>query len=413
MFQTGAVKARNQHTDITPQRGRGIPGGQYLARARTIAPGHPMHDLIEGAMLADAMQWEAALPLLEHGVLALPAWADNHSVRLLWCARFQCLTEKQALCRPFPESHDAVWCLDTALDLIPDNGFINTTCPTSSDKTREQRSALGIRYYEQGLARCEAFFASGQGAFMDADYDIYSRLCNNLAVQYRCKHNRLQQAIALHRAGLACYVHSQHYSNLMFCAHEAENWDEVLHAAESHWHASRTSPFLGEEEYNPLNYAAYIIEALVHRGRTLEISIWHDRLHTWWHDRDSEEDEEDEDDDANLRADYLETLMLYLDKYVQVCPQETYTLLQTHLPEIHNTPHCRSNTLYLAGWVLARCSHQHQDILALYHKAQAAAPKATHIAHAIKKQHASAKRQRIAARSQQLGTALQRWWKKR
>jgi len=386
------------------------PPAVYLARARTIAPGHPMHDLIEGAMLADQAQWEAALPLLEHGVLALPAWADNHSVRLLWCARFQCLTEKQALRRrPFPESHDAVWCLDIGIDLIEDHGFINATCPTSSDTTREQRNALGIRYYEQGLARCEAFFASGQGALMDADYDIYSRLCNNLAVQYRKKNNDLKKVIALHRAGIACYAHCQHYINLMFCAHDLKDWAEMLRAAEGHWHTVRIPPFLGHKKYNPHNYAVYIIEALAHLGRTLDLSIWLDRLHTWWSDRGSEEDEDDE----NLRADYLETLMLYLEKYVQVCPQEAHILLQAHLPEIQNMPHCRSNTLYLAGGVLARCSNQHEDILALYHKALTIKPNATHIAQAIKKQHASAKRQRIAARGQQLGAAMQRWWKKR
>jgi len=353
-----------------------LPAFEYLARAQRIAPNHPMHDLIAGVLLAERAQWKAALPLLERGVLALPDWADNHSVILLWCARFQCLTEQQALSRPFPESHNAIWCYDNGVDLIEDGGRVNTLCPSNDPQTRQRRSDLGLRYYEAGLARFEAFFATGQGAFMDADYGVYSNLCNNLAVQYRCHYGRAQEAPALHHKGMACQPLRQHQSNLLYCAWEANDWAEVLRAAEAHWHLideydSRRSVVY----YTPADHAAKIAESLEQENRLLEIGIWIERLNIWWQQQERQYGSE-----PLCRGDYLHALLHLLAKYALVCPHEAEILLRLHLPEVRALKQSQagkyplSETLRAAAEALSHCVGHAEETQTLYRAALAAVP---------------------------------------
>src|SRR5256885_12844994 len=77
----------------------------YLALARTQAPGHPLLDLIDGWRLAKDRQWEQALPLLERGVTDQPRHANSELLPMLWAARFAVLPAAQALQRPFAQGH--------------------------------------------------------------------------------------------------------------------------------------------------------------------------------------------------------------------------------------------------------------------------------------------------------------------
>jgi len=353
-----------------------LPASAYLERASTIAPGHPMHDLIEGVRLAGQARWRVALPLLERGVLALPEYADDHSVSLLWCARFQQLGEEQALARPFPESHGAGWCYNIALNLEEDDdGMLHRTCADRlTAATHERRRALGVRYYETGRARFEAFFIGGEGAFMDADFDIYSQLCNNLAIQY-LKDRRVDEAIALHHAGLACKPHAQHHENLVCCVFAKGDHPAVIAAAEQHFHAVREHDYQGHHAcYNPADLAHKIASALHHEHRHHEISIWIDRLHTWWEHRNEDEIR------LTCRGDYLGALVALLRFYAVEYASKAEPLLRAHLPEITALDETGAGTIRLARTLrrtaatLKNCGHT-EEALGWYQRAlDAAAP---------------------------------------
>jgi len=354
-----------------------LPAEAYLERAKAIAPAHPMHDLIGGVHLAGQTRWHDALPLLERGILALPEYADSDSVSLLWRARFQCLGEAETLARPFPESHGAGWCYEIALRLISDNSAESDHYPTD---TRESRRALARRYYETGRTRFEAFFASGEGAFTDADYDIYSRLCNNLAIQYRLQ-KRFADALALHRLGIACKPNGQHYANLLRCAWFMGNYPEVIAAADQQWYGLQQHGYQGDHAYyNPARYAHHIAHSLHREGRHPEISIWIDRLGQWWDERQRLSERERQ---RTCRGDYLLALMVLLQYYAVEYEDKAEAILRTHLPEILALDTTSAGEFPLAlilrrtAAVLENCNHP-QEALALYQKAvNAAAPDET------------------------------------
>jgi len=345
-----------------------LPAQAYLERARTIAPDHPMHDLIEGVHLAGQARWHDALPLLERGVLALPEYADNYSVNLLWRARFQCLSEQDALARPFPESHGAGWCYEIALHLIGDD-------PAEPDRypacTRESRRALARRYYETGRARFEAFFASGEGAFTDADYGVYSCLCNNLAIQYRLQ-QRFAEALALHKLGIACKPNGQHYANLLRCAWFMDDYPEVIAAADQQWYGLQRHGYQGGHAYyNPARYMHHIAHALHREGRHPEISIWIDRLGQWWDERQHLDERERQ---YTCRGDYLLALMVLLQYYAIEYEDKAEALLRVHLAEVMALDAGSAGEFPLAlilrrtAAALENCEHPEQA-LALYQRA--------------------------------------------
>jgi len=179
------------------------PVADCLQRACDIDPDHPLIALITGMQYAFKQQWEQALPLLERGVAEQPEHASPDFVLSLLTARFSVLPVDAALARPFPESHGAAWCyrLHCALvdDLTPSfqeerENADETPLPPlnrwrillrqhahhgSSLQTRLR--PLARRYGEAGLARFDAFFASGKGN----DYiclPVYYALCDKLAI---------------------------------------------------------------------------------------------------------------------------------------------------------------------------------------------------------------------------------------
>jgi len=221
----------------------------------------------------------------------------------------------------------------------------------------------------------------------------------------------------LHRTGIACLAHAQHHANLFWCAVDAQDWVMVMHAAESHWHALQDRDNLGSNPYNPLNYASDIADALHHANRHLEISIWLDRLNTWWQqqqgDNDEDEDEGTNTDLTRLHGDHLQALVILLEKYAIRCPQETSFLLHQHLPDILACNN--SHTLYMAGVTLARCGDDHEHILSLYRKALTTSPPpnrhtAATLSRAIQARRAIAKKQRIIALGRQWGARWKHWF---
>jgi len=322
------------HLDQRPP----LPAEVYLERAKTIAPDHPMHDLIAGRHLAQERQWQAALPLLERSILALPEYADPPSVKSLWCARLKCLPEEEALARPFPESDGMGWCHDIGYELVheegfhTEKGFIYDTCADElSAHSREHRKALGLRYYEIGIARAEAFFSSGKGAYTDANVHTYSSLCDSLGYYYRLQ-GRVDDALALQEAGLSGRPMRRHYQEIFECLYAKGEYAALMTFAERHWHMVQQNGYQDADElYNPSHYMFALGNALREEQRHLELGIWIDRLKTWW--EYCENADEDELEDIS-QYDYLDSLMHLLLPYSQEVPDKAAPLVLTCLPQV-------------------------------------------------------------------------------
>jgi len=347
------------------------PAQTYLERAKQIAPGHPMHALIEGASLAEQQRWHDALPLLERGVLALPAYANARTLRQLWCARFLCLSEAEWSNRPFPESHGARWCFSIGCSLDHRAGRINKVCGEAHwQRYYKQRQVLARRYYETARTRFEAFYASGEGAFMDTDFDIYSQLCNELGLMYD-REARHDEAIALYETGLACKPIGQHYANLLYSVHYKGDPAGVIAAADRLWYGIQQHPHISGDHFNLARYAPWIANALHLKFRHHEISIWIDRLNEWW---DALPRDECGEDHRPCCGDYLSALMAFLRMYAFAYPDKAAPILRAHLPEVRALKWNQAgenrldDTLCNAAHALERCD-DYREAIALYRAA--------------------------------------------
>jgi len=351
-----------------------LPASAYLERARQIAPDHPAPDLIEGVHLAQQEQWQAALPLLERGVLALPDLAEPLSVSLLWCARFKCLPEDEAIQRPFAHSHGAAWAGDLGRDLVygksTELSRISAICgDTHTGNTRERRHALGMRYLESARARHEAFFATGVGNYAEGTPRGYSALCQWICIQYQ-KQGRIDEAMAVIQAGLASKPLVHHYANLMICWDSKQNYPAVLALAEPFWHDSQSDV----DGWVLTSCAANIARALHREQRHHEISIWMDRIDQWWQGANAH----DQYPPSRCRGDYLAALLIFLRAYSIEYPQLAKPVVQQHLPEILALDSDSEGATYLTSiWFNAAVTLQYcgsfSEAITLYQKVLARA----------------------------------------
>lgn len=299
------------------------PADFYLNMVRAAQPAHPVLALLDGLRLARKRQMEQALPLLETGVGQHPEMADSDKLPTLWAARFAALPLEEALARPFPDAHGAHWCyaagvvLDDADDLAPLMGGKKKV------PAQEVREPLVVRYYEQGLARFEHFWASGQGRFKDADLHVYSMLCNNLAIKYRFM-DRYDEAAALHHKGLGSSPFAEHHNGLLWCAVGKDDDAQTVVEAERLWHFAQEH---GYSRHEPTRYFSTVALSLYKLDRDDEISIWMERLDQWFHDLDEEEQ-------RDVRRNYLASLMSMLDFFSSTRPELVLPRLRTHQQEI-------------------------------------------------------------------------------
>jgi len=330
-----------------------LPALAYLERAKTIA------------------RWHDALALLERGVLALPAYANARTLRQLWCARFLCLPAWRWSTRPFPESHGARWCYSIGCSLAQRTGRISKVCGEAHwDRHHKQRQALARHYFETARTRFEAFYARGEGAFMDTDFDIYSQLCNELGLVYY-NEERYDDAITLYEAGLACKPIGQHYANLLYSVHYKGDHAGVIAAADRLWYGIQQHPHL-DDHFNLARYALWIANALHIKFRHIEISIWIDRLNEWWDALPPENERSEEN--RPCRGDYLSALMAFLRMYAFAYPDKAEPILRLHLPEVQaltwdNSGENRLESILCnAAYALERCD-DYREAIALYRAA--------------------------------------------
>lgn len=335
-----------------------LPANDYLERVRASEPHHTILALTEGMRYSVKRQHEKALPLLEQSVGLHPEIADSDKLPALWAARFAVLPLEEALARPFPHAHGGHWCyaagvvLDDADDLAPLMGGKKKV------PEEEVREPLVVRYYEEGLARFEAFWATGQGEFKDADLHVYSMLCNNLAIKYRFL-DRYDEAAALHHSGLASSPFAEHQSGLLWCAIGKEDNPAIVAEAERLWHFAQEH---GYGRHDPPNYFPAVAVALYELDRTAEISIWLERLDEWFESLDEDEQKEE-------RRDYLAAMMSLLDFFSTAHPELVLPRLRANLPEVRALK--ESYTLRRVACAMETSGATLEEALALHHESAA------------------------------------------
>jgi len=358
------------------------PPEECLAQARQHVPGHPLADLIDGVHLAHQQQWQAALPLLEKSITALPQHANCDFLTLLWAARLVVLPIKKALARPLPQSQGARWnCLQG--DLLDGNLPKKLTTlvqesqrqhlpPLETIQTKLQ--TLAKRSYETGMQQFEAFFANGRGHYQNAAPHSYAILCHNFALTVSVKSSKkaLDTAIALETKGLAVghFFLKQRRSQLRFMVqklddnfpHNTQDRQALVRTAEAFWHISCEQ---SDNDYTPPRYFEYVTATLAQLQRHSEVGLWIDRLHQWYEALNEEEQ-------RDHQLGFLQTLVFMLLHVIKfTSPQQARPYLQRHHNTIINLADYPQS-----GPLLIRCAKLYEELqdipqaLALYGMAE-------------------------------------------
>lgn len=259
---------------------------QLFAEARAEAlrrsPEHPwinrlaaVHDAERG--LIDAAS-EASL--LQNAIQA-GRMQDNRSAFSLFAARVESLGVIETLKLPKPILASGLQAYNYALT-------IDDLVEAEADKlpAAARNEAYSLLYeaqrdaYEQGQAHMERYFATGSGHPYDACAHLYSMLCNNLAINYRCynEQNRFQDAIDLHQRGIAASSFAEHYNGLLSARIRLDDHAGIVEAAEQLWHYSME---FGYSRHDPNDYMTSVVYALYSLDRDSEILIWLERLLKW------------------------------------------------------------------------------------------------------------------------------------
>jgi len=379
--------------DDEEDRDNPLPAPPYppetcLAHARQHVQGYPLADWMEGVHLALQQQWQAALPLLEKGVAALPQHSNPDVLSLLWCARLVVLPVEEALARPLPTPQGATWGYGQGVILthgLQERLHKYVQEPHCSrlpalESLQAPLQALAQRSYEAGMAQFEAFFAAGQGHFKSAAPHTYAMLCHNLSIllapdedeDFSQAHHvaALEAAIALEQKGMTAsrfieQFHSQlnrrriqYNSGLLQSTQEKQAY---VDAAENFWDISDGPQYT---DYPPEWYLEGLTEVLDSLGRHSEIGIWIDRLHQWYASLDAEKQHD-------RHFTFLCLLAYQLIHLHAFAPEQVRTYVQQYLPAVlAQAPKEDSGyLLYRFAWLL----HTLQEIpqaLELYRLAE-------------------------------------------
>jgi len=347
------------------------PPETCLARARQYVPDYPLADWMEGVHLALQQQWQAALPLLEKGMAALPQHGNTKVFTLLWCARLLALPVKEALARPLPVSQGASWNYSqgVVLSLQLQESLHNYVQEPHRSRLPALKSlqaplqALAQRSYEEAIQQFEAFFASGQGHYKCAAPHTYAMLCHNLSILLAPDEDAdfsqpqniaaLEAAIALEQKGMTAsrfieQFHSQlnrrrvQYDNGLL--ENTQDKHVYINAAEDFWDISNGPQYT---DYPPDWYFETLSEVLASLGRHSEISVWIDRLHQWYASLDTQLQ-------RRKQLTFLRILAYQLIELHAFAPEQVRAYVQQHLPAVvAQAPKEDSGVLlYRFAWLL-------------------------------------------------------------
>lgn len=291
----------------------------YLAQAGQWMPGHPLIRLLRGdCMLRAGREPAQTLPWLE-AVCELPVFASGYVLENLYLLRMRVHGVRQALALPFVKSLGGSWNYSIGVRIED----LRESLPEGTDWPQQEIDAMQVRYYEQGLACFEAFFATGEGHYRSGDVHDYSMLCNNLAIGYRHRGDP-QLALPLHAKGIAASSFAEHYHGMVSCQRQLKNHEALVEAAEQLWNYARA---YGYGRHRPDQYFDDVSQALFQLSRCGEAAIWRQRLQEWW-------DGLDEDDQREYAENHLGTLVMLLSDMSYEQAADSLPQLEALLPRI-------------------------------------------------------------------------------
>lgn len=250
---------------------RRAPGHPWIARLAAVYDG-------ETGRIDATTQAARLLAAAQEGEMY-----DNRTGFMLTDARIRALGVAAAMKLPPPPLRSGLWSYgyacsiedraEEAIDALP----AEEQAPVRADLER-----LKIAAYEQGRACMERFFETGNGHPYDACAHLYSMLCNNLAILYRGE-ERYDEALVLHRNGIAASSFAEHYDGVRYVLACQEKDEEMLEAAEQLWHYAAE---YGYSRHEPNWYVRDVVRALYRVDRCNELPIWLERLVGWQREHD-------------------------------------------------------------------------------------------------------------------------------
>jgi tetratricopeptide (TPR) repeat protein len=336
-------------------------GAAALQLAQARAPDHPRvvrikawHDKIAGhideatrveraasAIQAGHMQDTAALLTLlqfhiqRDGLRAALAQFTVTQASAQWAYNFGCRLDANS---------ERAAEIEQALAALPD---------AEREAAEADLTRIMVNSYEQGRARFEQYFATGQGHPCDAEPHLYSMLCNNLAIQYKVQ-GKHAEAMELHQCGITASPFAEHYDGVFNNCLMLQDHAAIVQAAEALWH------FVVEHGYGRFDVNWVIpkaVTSLSHLERTAETPIWLERLVQW-------QQQQDEENEAALSTDALWARLrtaYYLDDNQSDMASTVFTALY---PQIR----ADDSDALGAGGDLARVLGRHAEAIDCYQK---------------------------------------------
>lgn len=320
-----------------------------LAQAEQWMPGHALIPLLRGEyMLRMGHEPAETLRCLE-AVAQLPALASGYVLENLYLLRMRVHGVPQALAMPFVKSVGGSWNYHIGVRLED----LQEELPEGTEWPWPDVRALQARYYEQGLACFEAFFATGEGHYRSGDIHDYSMLCNNLGINYRCYQDKPALALPLHAKGIEASSFAEHYNGIVNCHRDMQNHEALLTSAEQLWNYAIT---YGYGRHRPDQYFDEVSQSLWELSRSAEAVIWRQRLQEWW-------DSLDEEDQRQYGDSHLHTLVMLLCEMTVEQPEDSLPQIEALLPRIRA---CQWTAVHANAALAFKRAGQHQRAMALY-----------------------------------------------
>lgn len=241
---------------------------------------------------------------------------DNRTAYALFEAWVQSLGVIQTLKLPAFSLPSGLWAYNFGVslgDLLEEH--LDRVPAASRNETYSDFIKLQIAAYEQGQACLERYFESGAGHPYDACAHLYSMLCNNLAIIYRYDKRRFEDAVELHRRGIAASPFAEHYAGLLSVRIAMRDSEGIISAAEQLWHFAAE---FGYSRHDPNEYLSEVSQALYKLDRDREIPIWLERLVKW--------ERQEGQDDSNLSGKALGVRLQMAFNLAHNCPEEASAL---------------------------------------------------------------------------------------
>ena len=321
----------------------------YLAQAVQWMPGHPLIRLLRGDyMLRAGCDPAQTLPWLE-AACELPAFASGYVLENLYLLRMRVHGVRQALALPFVKCLAGSWNYAIGVQLED----MHEHLPEGTEWPWQEVRALRARYYEQGLACFEAFFATGEGHYRSGDVHDYSMLCNNLGIAYRSWQDKPELALPLHAKGIAASPFAEHYNGIVSCHFQLKNHEAHVEAAEQLWNFARA---YGYGRHRPDQYFDDVSQSLFQLSRCGEAAIWRQRLQEWW-------DGLDEDDQREYAESHLGTLVMLLSDMAYEQAADSLPQLEALMPRIRA---CEWTSTYYNAALAFKRAGQYQRSIEIY-----------------------------------------------